>query len=233
MQVTYRIDNATAYTPGTVTFLPSGKVGSSSPPGFLNDTNAILAPTIASMSQTAAAANIPNFDFWELMNWMFVSQYWLLLLDFGQIAPSTFNYDSQGTRLDYGPVRYSPEYNIFHNAALFDQYNSYLRQTILPLFGYSSFPDFLPLNDSNRMNATTASLQMLYTCTDLQLKDSTGLVISIIVADYGMIASLSTVILILLALWLRKRRIFHCPRILIVSASTCGRCGETIWDYTY
>jgi hypothetical protein len=135
------------------------------------------------------------------MNWIFVSQYWLLLLDFGQIAPSTFHYDSLGTRLDYGPVRYSPQYNIFYNATLFDQYNSYLRKTILPLFRYSTVPDFLSLDDSNRMNATTVSLKMLYTCTDLQLKDSAGLIISLIVADWAMLTSLFAVVVFLLAIW--------------------------------
>jgi hypothetical protein len=201
MQVTYRVENATRFTTGTVTFLPSGQIASSTVPAFLNDVNSILAPTISTMTQLATAAGVANFDFWELMNWIFVSQYWLLLLDFGQIAPSTFHYDSQGTRLDYGPVRYSPQYNIFYNETLFDQYNSYLRQTILPLFGYSTVPDFLPLDDSNRMNATTISLKMLYTCTDLKLKDSAGLIISLIVADWAMLTSLFAVVVFLLAIW--------------------------------
>ena len=127
-------------------------------------------------------------------------QYWLLLLDFGQIAPSTFNYDDKGNRLDYGPVRHSAQNNIFVNETLFDQYNSYLRHTILPLFGYT-LAEFLPLNNTNRMNETTVSLKMLYTCSDIRLKDSAGLIISVIVADWGMISSVLALGLVLLAAW--------------------------------
>ena len=204
MQVTYRNDSGAQFTTGTVTFLPSGKVATSSPAGFFNSVNTVLAPTISNIQTRANATNVTNFDFWELMNWMFVSQYWLLLLDFGQIAPSTFNYDDKGNRLDYGPVRHSAQNNIFVNDTLFDQYNSYLRHTVLPLFGYS-LADFLPLNNTNRMNQTTVSLKMLYTCSDIRLKDSAGLVISVIVADWGMISSVVALGLLVLATWqLRK-----------------------------
>jgi hypothetical protein len=228
MQVTYRNQNATSFVSGTITFDPSGQATSASSLEFYNDINNILSPTIARMEQLATLGNVANFNFWELMNWMFVSQYWLLLLDFGQIAPSTFHYDAHGSRLDYGPVRYSPEYNIFYNATLFDQYNSYLRQTILPLFNYK-FPNFLPLDDSNRMNATNVSLKMLYTCTDLQLKDSAGLIISLIVADWAMLTSLFAVVVFLLALWKLRTveyGIIHFRRILIVSGSLCGMCKD-------
>jgi len=202
MQVTYRGISAEDLTTGTITFNPSGNV--SSAPGFLSEVNTVLAPTISYIQKIASANRVPDFDFWELMNWLFVSQYWLLLLDFGQIAPSTFQYTTTGDLLNYGPIRYSAANNIFVNSTLFDQYNSYLRDTVLPLFGYT-LADFYPLNATNQMNATTVSLKMLYTCSDIRLKDSAGLIISVIVADWGMISSVLTIGLFILAAWRLRR----------------------------
>ena len=105
------------------------------------------------------------------MNWMFVSHYWMLLLDFGQVSPSTFDYNSAGVFVNYGPIRYPTTYNIFVNETLFEIYTSYLRDTILPLFGYH-LPEFDALNSTNHMNESEVSLKLLYSCTDLQLKSS-------------------------------------------------------------
>jgi hypothetical protein len=205
MQVTYRNETGAVYNSGSITFLTAtGQAVAASSTEFFNDINNALAPTIRTIEGFATAANVTSFDFWEMMNWMFVSQYWLLLLDFGQLAPSTFQYDSLGNLISYAPVQHSSQNNIFLNATLFNQYNSYLRNTILPLFGYT-LADFLPLDDSNRMNQTTVSLKMLYTCTDLQLKDSAGLVISIFVADWGFLAALTTAIVIFFALLMHKK----------------------------
>jgi len=186
-----------------INFLPSGKVGSTIPSSYLDTLNTVLSPVITTLQKSASINNVTNFEFWELMNWIFVSQYWLLLLDFGQIAPSTWNYDPQtvGGALDYGPVKHTAENNIFVNETLFDQYNSYLRNTILPLFGGYNLADFLPLNSTNRMNESTTSLKMLYTCSDKQLKDSAGLIISVIVADWGMITSVAALGVFVLAWW--------------------------------
>jgi len=204
MQVTYRSISAEQLTTGTITFLPSGQVLSSTPALFLSQVNVVLAPTISYIQGLATAAGVTNFNFWELMNWLFVSQYWLLLLDFGQIAPSTFQYTTSGDLLNYGPVRYSATNNIFVNDTLFEAYNSYLRDTVLPLFTYT-LADFYPLNATNQMNATTVSLKMLYTCSDIRLKDSAGLIISVIVADWGMISSVLTIGLFILAAWRLRR----------------------------
>ena len=51
------------------------------------------------------------------------------------------------------------------------------------------------------MNQTTVSLKMLYTCSDIRLKDSAGLIISVIVADWGMISSVVALGLLVLAAW--------------------------------
>lgn len=155
----------------------------------------------------ATATNVTNFDFWELINWIFVSQYWLILLDFGQIAPSTFEYDAQGDLLSYGPIKYTPENNIFVNETLFDHYNFYLRDTILPLFGYT-LAEFLPLNETNRMNETTTSLKILYSCSDLKLKTAVSLIISVLIADWGLISSMIAIVVFTLGIW-KAREVIH------------------------
>src|SRR5271163_4134584 len=119
-----------------ITFLPTGKVDTTlTPTSNLTLANAILSPTIQTITNLAANRRIPNFDFWELMNWMFVSHYWTLLLDFGQVAPSTFLYDASGNLVNYGPVQYAPTNNIFVNETLFETYSTYLQSTVLQLFG--------------------------------------------------------------------------------------------------
>jgi hypothetical protein len=202
MLVTFNNNTGSTFETGKLNFLPTGKVRSSSPEGFLRDVNDVLAPTINEMHSLATAANITNFDFWELMNWIFVSQYWLTLLDFGQIAPATFQYDDQGNILSYEPIRYSAENNIFINGTLFNHYNSYLRTTILPLYGYT-LAEFLPLNDKNRLQANTTTLK--YLCSDLKLKAPLSLIVSVIVADWGLISPAFSILVFFLGVWkLRK-----------------------------
>lgn len=200
MFVTFQNITGSTYETGTLNFLPTGKVGSASSITFYDNVNNILAPTINETQSLATAANITNFDFWELMNWIFISQYWLILSDFGQIAPATFQYDELGVTVGYGPVRYSAENNIFVNGTLFDYYNSYLRSTIFPLFGYT-LAEFLPLNDTNRLHATTTTLKYLYTCSDLKLKTPLSLIVSVIVADWGLISPAISIVFFLLGVW--------------------------------
>jgi len=94
MLITIQNNTAALFQTGSITFLLTGQVKSASPPEFYDRVNTILAPTISTIQSLATAANISNFNFWELMNWVFVSQYWLLLLDFGQSAPA-YNYHNQ------------------------------------------------------------------------------------------------------------------------------------------
>jgi hypothetical protein len=95
MLVTYKNDSVLNPTANYLTFGPTGKVDEKlTLPNDFNDAKRVLTPTIQYINTLPAVQNIPNFDFWELLNWMFVTQYWALLLDFGQIAPSTFNYNT-------------------------------------------------------------------------------------------------------------------------------------------
>ena len=167
-----------------ITFLPTLGVDVSKSPNF-HAANTTLAPTIATINSAATQAHIADFDFWELMNWMFVVHYWGLLMDFGQVAPTTWNWTG-GELQDYGPIRYSSAYNPFVNETLFRIYYDYFNSTILSLWGLSSFPELAQLNETNQLSQSTVSLRTLYSCSDLNLKSSQNLVISLIVADWAL-----------------------------------------------
>jgi hypothetical protein len=205
MSVSYLNESEVQDVVMRITFLPTGQVDNSTTPASnLSVANQILAPTIQDITRLADTANIANFDFWELMNWLFVSHYWALLLDFGQVSPSTFQYDAAGDVVNYGPVRYPSTNNIFVNDTLFNVYAEYLQTTILPLFKYH-LPEFSQLNNTNQINATDVELKLLYSCTDLQLKSSEGLVISIIVADWALITSLYAIALFIGGWWTQRK----------------------------
>jgi hypothetical protein len=205
MFVSYLNDTAVGATGVPIVFTPTGQVDTTlTSNSSFQLAQGLLAPTISSINQLAAAKGVANVDFWELINWLFVSHYWALLLDFGQISPATFHYDDQGALVDYGPIEYPPTNNIFVNETLFGIYEAYLNNTILPLFGYH-LPAFNPLNDTNRMNASDVSLRLLYTCTDLQLRPAHSLVINLMVADWALITSLLTIGLIIGAWWTQRK----------------------------
>lgn len=174
------------------------------PENNLTTANQVLASTIQTIEDFAIEVNIENFDFWELINWLFVSHYWLVLLDFGQLSPTIFLYNENGVLINDDPVRYPSTYNIFVNETLFKIYSAYLLKVIIPLFRYT-FPEFNSLNDINRINGSDVSLEMLYSCTDLQLKSMGNLAISVIVADWAFISSFYTLIL-LVGGWMEERK---------------------------
>jgi len=202
-----------------ITFLPTGQVDTTrTSQSSLNAANALLNPTIQAIGSFANSSHIPDFNFWQLINWMFVSQYWALLADFGQVAPEPFTYDSSGTFVSYNPVPYPSTNNIFVNDTLFDIYYSYLLHTVLPLFQIQ-LPDFSPLNQTNQLSNSDVSLKLLYACQDLQLKSSSNLVISVLVADWALITSMFAIAVFMGAAYERLHREdgFYFLRFMLIS----------------
>lgn len=201
LQVTYLNETGSSYVPLRLTFLQNGTLDTTvTPPSNLTDAERVLGPVISGITSFATAARVPNFNFWQFMNWIFVSQYWAVLLDFGQITPANFRLDNQGN-----PVTTYPMVgNIFTNDTLFNAYSAYLRSTILPLLRYS-LTDFAPLSPDNQLVQYNATLEVLYFCTDKTLKDSSGLVISLLVADWALITAVWSLARISRKLWLLRR----------------------------
>jgi len=193
-----------------IAFLPTGQVDMTlTSPSDLAAANQLLAPTIQLVNQFATASNLQDFDFWVLISWIFVSHYWITLLDFGQLAPSTFTYnETTGAIESYAPIRYPSTNNIFVNQTLFEIYSAYLHNVIIPLFEYGDvFPsEFSQLSDTNQLTGRNLSLEILYSCTDLQLKTPGDLVISVLVADWAFISTFYALIL-LGGGWLEKNKI--------------------------
>lgn len=186
-----------------ISFLPTGEIDTNHTSlADFHKANALLAPTASYM---ASITKNTAFDLWKLINWVFVSYYWIFLADLGQTAttvyPQALNYDNS--------VQYSSENNIFVNETLFEIYSSYLKESILPLLRLMrpglTLPEFLPLDDNNRLQPIDISLLRSYSCLERQLKGWASATISILVADYALIAG-PYKLFIFVAGWLQRRR---------------------------
>jgi hypothetical protein len=131
-----------------------------------------------------SSINTPG-DLVDLLVWIFVSQYWITLNDIGQIVPvdlpSTTN-------------------NIFVNDTLFQHFSSFIFQKIVPGFELLPTPvaiarnegtpiQFLPLNDTNRLQPVDTTFFITYSCTERQLKGWFSILTSVFTADYAILAA--------------------------------------------
>jgi hypothetical protein len=146
-------------------------------------------------------------NFWRFVNWFFVSEYWLTLYDCGQIAPTSYIYDSQKQVNLSLPKPFNDTYNIFVNNTLFQIYQSYLRETVVPIFGEHlglnrssqssnyTLPQFDSLNDTNRLQSVNTTIYREYSCTKRKLKNWFSLIISVFAANYTIIAGAYTILI--------------------------------------
>lgn len=195
-----------------IVFLPNGSLDTSRmPQSDIDHVNSFLAPTISNLH---VQLNTTGFDFWELINWLYVSYYWTVLVDFGQTTP-TIVYDN-----DTATAPLTSTNNIFLNQTLFSSYQSYLRTTVLPLLNGTDvwnhqFPDFPPFQDVNSSNPLSdfgKSFVRGYPCVLRSRKKWLSLIISVIVADYALIMSAYKVALFLgLEIEKRRRPDCECP----------------------
>lgn len=155
-------------------------------------------------------ALLPNnpIDYWRLINWLFVSWYWIFLSDFGHNAPTTYVYvkpsnifsNAYYVTPDFATAtQYPPTNNIFYNDTLFEIYSDYLVNTLYPLAplfgqGVVQVPTFNPLNDNNRLEAISMSLLTSYFCTQRQMKDWLGVFVLVIVADFSILCILNSLL---------------------------------------
>src|SRR5579862_9537149 len=114
----------------------------------------LLAPSTTILENYAATRGI-TVDVTRYMSWLIVSYYWTILASLGQVAP--INYPPlrfaalPDFRVDFTqPTSYSETNNPFVNQTVFENYSSFLQETILPLLNYSS-PTLAELNDMNRL----------------------------------------------------------------------------------
>lgn len=158
----------------------------------------------------------PNFDVWRLINWIFVSFYWLILHDLGQITSTTYTYsayhiigDPIGVPNASLPAIYHPpSNNIFVNDTLYQIFSTYMRDTLAPL-GKISVPEFKSLNNTNQLQPIETRFLRSYTCLMRQWKGVLSALVSVLAADYALFFGAYSGF-ILIAGWFQKRKLEHC-----------------------
>lgn len=174
--------------------------------------NTILGPTIT-LFQELFGPQI-DFDIWKLLNWVCVSLYWMILSDFGQVTPTIYpsSLFLEGNLVPFPNFAlpatfYAPTNNIFINDTLFEIYSLYFRKLLEPV-GYStSIPAFSALNDTNCAHPTETGILRSYSCLKRDWKGALSGTISVLAADYALFFGAYSV-LILIAGWVQKRRIY-------------------------
>ena len=122
-------------------------------------------------------------QFWKLVNWIFVSLYWTILYDVGQISPLT-----PADNPDFLPSTN----NIFINASLFKTYSSFLNDTILPKLRQEHLQDFKPISDTNQLKPRNTTFLRSYSCQKKQWKEPLNAALSIMAAWYTLLAYIKT-----------------------------------------
>lgn len=191
-----------------ITFSPTGEVDQTrTSPVDLSLANTILSP----LTETLQALD-PKFDIWRALNWIYVSSYWLILWDFGQIAPTTYTYST--TTFEGSPIPnpnltqpatfFNSTNNIFTNVTLFEIYYTFLKTAILPV-AIPRMPDFSPLDNTNRLEPVETTFQRTYSCFARQWKGPLEGIVAVVAADYALFFGLYSTVMWFAAL-IQKRR---------------------------
>lgn len=155
-----------------IAFLPNGTIDlTSTSKTDLDRASLIFLPA------EVVPANVLNF--WMKLNWIYVSLFWTILYDLGQIVPSVF------PPQENGDVSLPSTNNIFINASLFDIYSSVLVNDILPdLIDLNySLMDFSPINNTNHLQPVGTIFWQSYSCVQRTRKQYLRLVIVLIATD--------------------------------------------------
>ena len=156
-------------------------------PVIFNSTGAVDSKSIPALNGTHMSLQHDPIQHWMgFLNWIFVSQYWLTLYDVGQIAPLSYNTTVNGQPNFSEPIIGSSEYNIF---VKYQTYSSYLSSSILFRLRFVLPPanwsyEFLPLNDTHRLQLASTSIYQSYSCEERRAKGWFSILISVFAADY-------------------------------------------------
>ena len=135
---------------------------------MFNSLNTLLSESFAHLR---SETNL-DFDPWRLLNWVFVSFYWVFLGSFGQVEPTTYPLAAILTTSpipDFSrPSFWTSSNNIFVNNTLFEIYSPY----VLDIFALETNQtiQFMPLDQSNRLEPQEITFIRGYQCQQRQLK---------------------------------------------------------------
>jgi hypothetical protein len=232
--LTYKFSNSSQFEkPVNISFLPTGELDlQRTSQNDLTLANALLAPTIDLLhSQTTH-----EFDFWKLMNWLLVSTHWTFLYGLGQTTPTTYppRMDGYSPLPDFSnPTSYPDTNNIFVNSTLFQIYSTYLRETLSPLLNLS-VPEFLPLNETNKLYPQQVTFVRTYDCQERTLKS--GWVFSVFAVDFAFASGAYTLVLLIAGIYERRRLKklrMNCESSFVVTNGSLllsGLCCSHGWD---
>ena len=165
----------------------------------------------------SAISNLPlpkfiveGIDHWRFLNWLFVGYYWALLYDLGQESPVNYAnlphqplpgwYQKNFTQV----INLPSTNNIFVNNDLFQNYSSYLLESILPLLGLP-LPEFAPLDDRNYLQPQSTTFIRSYSCELRQPKAPFTAIADIVPPVYVFVTGLLSLIIFFAAIAERKR----------------------------
>ena len=190
-----------------ISFLPTGEIDlSRTTKADLNTANTILAPSINQLQNLTGSTD--RFDFWKFISWIVVSNHWLLLYDFGQVAPT---YSDIGLISDTLTQlqNFTSTNNIFINNTLFENFAVYLEEAPLKIVNNYlngaglTLPQFLVLDDNDSLQPFETTILRSYSCVERRLKGWVSVAISVLVADYAFIVGGYTVLVWLIGTWLK------------------------------
>lgn len=209
--VSYSLINETNEHLIPITFNAKGRIDpTKTTPDELELLTTMIEPLDAVLQLRARQQGI-EVDFWELMNWLFVSVYWTLLADVGQVNPTIYPKIKNSNRHSFdfsSPTEHPLSNNIFVNGTLFSIYSNYLQEVIIPLLELSAYRQavsmFAPLDYRNYLQPRETTILRSYPCTIRRQKTLISAFVSIVVADYAFIKGGYT-LFIFFAAWYQKR----------------------------
>jgi len=138
----------------------------------LNFLDTLLAESFASLHSKTKL----DLDPWQLLNWAFVSFYWISLNSFGQVEPTTYPPINATVIPDFSrPSFLSSSNNIFVNHTLFEIYSPYAIEIIASETGQTF--QFMPLDQTNHLEPQEITFIRGYECQQRQLKP--GFILSV------------------------------------------------------
>jgi hypothetical protein len=187
-----------------VTYLSTGEISPSTPvENFVLAAN-LLGPSINLLQNLTGNA---AFDGFEFMNWIFVTYYWIMLYDFGQTAPTYYEFTTLEAPNFMDPTYFTSDNNPFVNDKLFGMYSAYLNNTIIPLLQLQGIHfrvgEFLPLTNSNTLSPIPTTFLRSYSCSQRQAKGWVSLLMNVIIADYTFVFGAYHLLLMFIA-WRKK-----------------------------
>jgi hypothetical protein len=194
LNITYVFLNSQTANIVNITFLSNGTIDTTRTPVTDLQSSVDIIPTTLPASNASA--------FWTKLNWVYVSLFWTVLYDLGQIAPTVYVNQSNT------PITLPSTNNIFINPSLFDTYSTILEESILQDLGEMNYPlpNFSSVNETNRLHPVGTTFLQNYTCTQRKRKEFLSVVISVLATDISLMLGVFGVVKSSAEMWEKRKK---------------------------